>query len=260
MRRLIRAELAVLKRRPTAIAMLWVAVILPAVVVFIFGMLEDSEAMLNGKPIRSIIQFSGPDAAQLALRARHFFVMPLFLLTLAGQSLAGERVTHVMREQLVRPVSRDQMFLAKFLSLWTLSALTLALGAGVSLIIATPWLGMDGPWGLFFASLGLSVLTDLGILAVGFFLSSMLRSTAAVVIAGLMVLGLDLAMRLGMAGLGFLGVEGAGTISQLMLGSGLNVWSSVGDDWNITALIAIIFWSTFMLAVGRFRYSRLDIH
>jgi hypothetical protein len=88
----------------------------------------------------------------------------------------------------------------------------------------------------------------------------MLRSTSAVVIAGLMVLGLDLAIRLGLAGLGFLGVEGAETISQLMLGSGLNVWSSVGDEWNITALIAIIFWSTLMLVVGRFRYNRLDIH
>ncbi len=259
MKRLILAEMVVLFRRPTARAMLAVSAGLAFVVVFVLGGLQGSSVQFNGKPIPEIMSFSGPDAGLWALQLRHFFVMPLFLLTLAGQSVAGERSSHLMREQLVRPVSRHQMLLAKLISLWLFSVVALAVGGLVSVGLASPWLGVEGPWSQWMAGFGLSVLTDLGVLALGFVLSSFFRSTAGVVIAGLMVLGVDWGVRLGLSALGFLGIKSAVGLNEFMLGTGLNLWSSVGPDWRWSSLVALGLWVAAMLSVARFRLNRLDV-
>jgi ABC-type transport system involved in multi-copper enzyme maturation permease subunit len=259
MMRLVRAEWSVVTQRPTAKAMMWVAVALAVVVVGIYGSLQDSSLMLNGKPIGALLTFSGPDAALKALTVRHFFVIPMFLLTLAGQTLAGERASHVMREQLVRSVARQHLLAAKVLSLWAFASLTLAAGLAVSLLIATPWLGFSGPWLVLLSSAALSLLTDLGVIAVGFMLSSVLRSTAAVVISGMMILGLDWALRAGLTGLSFLGVEWAQDVSQLMLGSALSVWSIPGTDGSYLPGLGLLLWIAAGLLVARLRLSRADI-
>jgi ABC-type transport system involved in multi-copper enzyme maturation permease subunit len=236
-----------------------VGTLLPVVVSLVYGTLQDSDIQFNNKSVSDLLSFSGPDAAAKGLFARHFFVMPLFLMALAGQSIAGERVGHMLRERAVRPVSRDRLFFAKLLSLWALSTASLLGGALTSLLITTPWLGPSGPWLSFVGSVGLSVLTDLGIIAVAFLIATWVRSSMMVVVSGLLLLGLDGVLRLGLSGLGVLGVSWAPTAHQIMWGSGLGVWSNLGSNWSWMSFGALIVWTLVALLQARFRLCRLDL-
>ncbi len=259
MKRLIWAEVQVLWRRPTGRMALAVGTFLPVLAAFMYGSMSDSTMELNNQAIGEMLNFSGPDAALKGLFARHFYVMPLFWVALVGQSIAGERADHMLRERAVRAVSRDQLFLSKLLSLWLFSIVSLLAGTVLSLLFATPWLGVSGPWLEFFGSVGLSVFTDLGVIAVAMMLATWVRSSTMVVVSGLLMLGLDGAIRLGLSGLGLLGITWAPTAHQIMWGSGLGVWANVGGDWSWLSFGALIVWTTVALFQARYRLNRLDL-
>ena len=98
MKALILTELFILRRRTVGSAMLWVCTVVPVVAAVLYGQLSSSDMTFNEKPLSELLAFSGPDATQVALRVLHMLV-PLFILALAGQSWAGERTSHILREQ-----------------------------------------------------------------------------------------------------------------------------------------------------------------
>ena len=255
----MRAEWNVLVRRPTGRLALLVGSFLPMIVTIFYCTLQDSDVQFNNKSVSELLSFSGPDAAAKGLYARHFFVMPLFLIALVGQSVAGERINHMLRERAVRPVSRDRLFLAKLWSLLCISLVTLLVGSVGSLLVATPWLGASGPWLDFLGSVGLSVLTDFSIIVVAFLIAIWVRSSTMVVISGLMLLGLDGVFRLGLSGLGVLGVSWAPTAHQMMWGSGLGIWGNTGSNWSWISLGALAGWTLSAFLLARQRWNRLDL-
>ncbi len=259
MKRLIAAEMRVLWRRPTGRMAAIVGTGLPVVVALLYGTLQGSTVQFNDQAIGDMLSFSGPDAASRGLFARHFYVMPLFLVALAGQSVAGERTDHMLRERAVRPVSRDQLFLSKLLSLWLFSTLSLIFGSALALLLTTPWLGVSGPWLEFMASVALSVLTEMGVIAMAVMLATWVRSSTMVVISGLLLLGLDGVFRLGLSGLGLLGVTWAPTVHQVMWGSGLGIWANVGSGWSWISAAALMGWTAIALLQGRQRFNGLDL-
>ena len=259
MKRLVTAEMQVLWRRPTGRMAAAVGTGLPVLVALLYGSFQDSAVQFNGQAIGDMLSFSGPDAASRGLFARHFYVMPLFLVALAGQSIAGERADHTLRERAVRPVSRDRLFLSKLLSLWLFSTLSLFAGSALALLLTTPWLGVDGPWLEFLASVALSVLTELGVIAMAVMLATWVRSSTMVVISGLLILGLDSVFRLGLSGLGLLEVAWAPIVHQLMWGSGLGIWANVGSGWSWVSVAALIGWTGIALLHGRQRFNGLDL-
>lgn len=262
MRTFIGAEWAVLRRRSSAIAMLAVSVVIPLLVVLGYRSLMgdgESSLQLNGQPIDQLISFSGPDAAQFSLRARNFFIMPLFLMFLSGQTLAGERSTHVLREQLVRPVSRTQLLVSKVAVLWSWAAVSILLNLVVALTIATPLLGSDGPWAEIVLGHIATLFTDLGLIVFGLMLSAYLRSAATVVVVGIIALGADWGARLGLSGLGFLGVESAKYIGGFMPGTGLNCWSSVGAGWPVLGGVCLVVWTMVWAVVLQRRVVSMDV-
>ena len=259
MRRLVEAELRVLWRRPTGRMAVIVGTLLPVVVAIFYGTLHESSVQLNDKSISELMNFSGPDAASRGLLARHFFVMPLFWFALAGHTIAGERSDHMLRERAVRPISRDHLFVAKLMSLWLVSIWTLVAGSSLSLLLTTPWLGGDGPWLDFLGSVGLSVFTDLGVIAVAMMLATWVRSSTMTVVAGLMIMGLDSVIRLGLSGRGLLGVTWAPWVHQVMWGSGLGVWSRQGADWSWLSLASLLTLTGAALLESRRRINGLDL-
>jgi ABC-type transport system involved in multi-copper enzyme maturation permease subunit len=181
------------------------------------------------------------------------------LLFLSGQTLAGERSTHVLREQLVRPVSRTQLLLSKVAVLWAWSTVSVLLNLSVALVIATPLLGSDGPWATIFLGHIATLFTDLGLIVFGMLISAYARSAATVVVFGMISLGADWGVRLGLSGLGFLGVESANVFGRFMPGTGLNFWASIEEGWHPEAAVCLLVWTGAMALVLQRRVASMDV-
>jgi len=261
MKRIIKAEAVVLRHRLGPKALLLVAAIIPLVVVIGYSTLAsqgESGLQFNGQPLSALVSISGQDAAALALHGRNFFVMPLLLLFIAGQSLASERSTHVLREQLLRPVARTRVLWSKVIVLWALSILSVAVNAVIGLGLGGAVLGTEGEWGPVWWGHAAAIGSDLGIILFGFMLSSVLRSAAGVMAVGLMLLGLDWAVRMGLSALGFMGLESARTMLLFMPGSGLDFYRMEGGVFSIEAFACLVVWSGLVAAIAHRRMGRMD--
>ncbi len=257
MKRILKAEWLVLRRRGSGKAILFVSAIVP--LVMLFGALALGDLEVNGEKLKDSLQYSGPSAAGWALWARHFFLMPMLLFFAAGQSLASERSNHNLRERLVRPISRDTVLGAKAMSLVGLSWLGLLITLVVALAFATPLMGTDGPWSDVLLRYLASLCTDVAVVSYGLMLAVFFRSAAGVVVVGLVGLGIDFALRLAMKGLGFLGVENAAAFEPFMPGSGLNCWNVEEGLFVWQRFAAAAVWTLLAVLITRIRFRRMDI-
>ena|GEM_PF-5417861 len=258
MKALILTELFVLRRRAVGKAMLWVCTSLPVVAAVLYGQLSTSEMSFNEQPVSELLAFSGPDATQVALRVLHTLA-PLFILALAGQSWAGERSSHVLREQWVRPVSRAAALWAKILSLWVMGLLSLVGATALSLMITTPWLGSSGPWADLMISITMSMPSLLALTLLASCVAQFGRSTASVIVGGVLFLGLDVGLGLGLSGLAFLGVEWAGPLKGLLFGTAVSLWSTAADGLSIEAIAALIGWLATLTLLTWRRVDRMEV-
>ena len=258
MKILILTELFVLRRRAVGRAMLWVCTGLPVAVAILYGQLSSSDMTFNEKPVSALLAFSGPDATQVALRALHTLV-PLFILALAGQSWAGERSSHVLREHWVRPVSRSTVLWAKILSLWAMALLSLAGVTCLSLLVTTPWLGSDGPWAELAVSFLMSAPCLLGLTLLASCVAQFGRSTASVIVGGLLFLGIDLGMRLGLSALDFVGVSWAGPLKSGLFGEAVSQWSTAVDGVSLGPVVSLVAWLAVLTLVTWRRVDRMEV-
>jgi hypothetical protein len=90
-------------------------------------------------------------------------------------------------------------------------------------------------------------------------LSSFLRSSAAVVVLGLLGLGIDFGLRQGMRALAFLGVEKAALFGPYMPGNGLNCWNVEESMFTWQPFAAVVLWTFIALAITRHRFQRMDV-
>lgn len=259
---IFRAEWLVLSQRVGARALLAIAALIPALVVVIFLSLSgDGNASLqfNGKPLSEIVTLSGPNAASLSLRARNFFLMPLLFLVLAGQSMASERSQHVLREQLLKPVSRQRVLWSKVVVVWAVSVASLLLNAAVGLGLGSVLLGAEGEWSPVLLGHLVSVFTDFAVIVFGFFLACHLRSSVGVIAVGLMLLAVDSIVRVGLKGLGLLGVDSLNWFLAAMPGTGLNMYQIDTGDFSTGAMVCLIAWSAAFAALAQRRIIKMDV-
>lgn len=215
----------------------------------------------NGNPINQMVEFSGPAAAGWALRVRNFFVLPLVLLLATAASFAGEIGDQTLREVLVRPVPRWWILLSKTLVLGSLAALTLvltlvpALGGGAALF------GTDGPTTVGGVLLGYaaSLLSDVGLIALGLLASTFVRSVGGVVVAMMLVLMGDMGLRVVLKGMAWLGAAWAEDVGRALPGAALACWEGWAGEWDPWAFIGM----AVLLLVGFggtwMRFSRMDV-
>ena len=258
MKTLISTEFFVLRRRAVGRAMLWVCTCLPVAVALLYGQLSSSDMTFNEKPVSALLAFSGPDATQIALRALHILV-PLFILALAGQSWAGERSSHVLRELWVRPVARRTVLWAKILSLWAMALVSLAGATSISLLITTPWLGADGPWTELAVSFLMSAPCLLGLTLLASCVAQFGRSTASVIVGGLLFLGIDFGVRLGLSALDFVGVSWAGPFKSGLFGTATGQWSTAPEGIALGAVTSLIVWLAVLSFVTWRRVERMEV-
>ena len=257
MKRILKAEWLVLRRRGSGKAILLASAVVP--LVMLFGALALGDLEVNGEKLKESLQYSGPSAAGWALWARHFFLMPMLLFFAAGQCLATERTNHNLRERLVRPVSRDTVLLSKTASLIGISWLGLLVTLVVALALGTPIMGADGPWKDVLLRYLASLCTDVALVSYGLMLAVFFRSAAGVVVVGLVGLGIDFGVRLALKALGFLGVENVSAIEPFMPGSGLNCWNVEDGMFVWQSFAAVALWTLIAVLITRLRFQRMDV-
>jgi len=151
----------------------------------LFG-LASSGIVVNGAELSQSLDTSAPLAARWALSLRNLWLMQALVLLLATQSFAGELNARTLREELVRPVPRSAVLLAKVgaVALWIALSLLLqylvACGTGLVLF------GADGPWrDVTLGYLG-TFLGDLSFAAVAFAAATLVRSVPGTLVGVLL--------------------------------------------------------------------------
>lgn len=222
----------------------------------------EVDAKINGNPISQMVEFSGGAVAGWALKVRNFFVLPLVLLLATAATLAGELGDQTLREVLVRPVPRWSVLAAKLLVLTSLAALTLlltlapALGGGLALF------GAEGPTTVENVLLGYaaSLLSDLGLISLALLASTFVRSVGGVVVAMMLFLMGDMAVRAVLQGMTWLGAEQAEAVQRAMPGNALSCWEGfAGASWDPAAFAGMAV--VLLVGIGgtMWRFQRMDV-
>lgn len=226
-------------------------------------------AQINNASMDQFIQFSAASCAGWALNARNFFVLPLLLLLATGSALAGELSENTLREDLVRPVSRLSVLLAKLIALMTLSAVCLTVTLLPSLAGGAVMFGTEGPTVDLLLGYAATLGTDLGIISFGLLASTVVRSVGGVVVSVILLLIFDAAARLllwGREKLVGLMQASVGEVteptvhySQLLPGAALDCWKGWSDGWAWEPFAGLAVLVTVCLTVTMVRFSRMDI-
>jgi ABC-type transport system involved in multi-copper enzyme maturation permease subunit len=218
------------------------------------------EASVNGLPLEQILQVSGATVTGWALRARNFFLLPLLLLWAAGASFAGELKDHTLREQLVRPVPRWSVMLAKLLALGVLSGITLAVTGLLAAGLGALLFGVDGDWLALALGYLASWPSDIGLLCMGILVAVWIRNVAGVVVGVVLYLAFDLVARLLLSLIGKLpSVAVAGDIARFMPGEALAAWEGYLGDWSWMSFAGLALLIALCLAVALVRFVRMDV-
>lgn len=127
-------------------------------------------------------------------------VVPLMALTIGASGLSAERERGMLAYLLSQPVTRLEVFIAKFIGLGISLAAAISIGFGLSVAL----LAMDSPQadaGVFVRLVALSSLLGLAMLSVGMLLAVVLRRSSTAIGASVFVwLGFVFAGDLGLMG------------------------------------------------------------
>jgi ABC-2 type transport system permease protein len=117
----IRVELSLLVRRPRTWISIFILIALPiTAAIFLaathIGQQADNTSALG---LLSQVQHNGTFLAAAALAIDLLLLLPLCVLVVAGDSVAGEATGGTLRYLLIRPVSRSRLLTAKLISIVT---------------------------------------------------------------------------------------------------------------------------------------------
>ncbi|MCA9241647.1 MAG: ABC transporter permease subunit [Planctomycetales bacterium] len=135
-------------------------------------------------------------------------VVPLMGVTMGALSLSAERDRGMLAYVLAQPVTRTEVFIAKFFGQSFAFVATIAIGFGVSAALLARHASADGA--LFLTLAGLSMLLALSMLAIGMLIGTLVRRPGA-------AMGVSIFVWLCLTLLGDLGMMGASTLLSLQV-------------------------------------------
>ena len=255
---MVAVEVRALFTRGSGLAVLGTALVVGVATIAVLQVVQGAVSVDTGGG-GALAQFNGVEAAGYALRARNFFVLPMFLLFATGSSFAAELAEHTLREQLVRPVSRAAVFAAKAAALLLLAAASLALTLIPALAGGLALFGGDGPIVDLLLGYAASLLSDAGLIGLGLLASTVVRGSGGVVVAVIAALIVDAGARAVLYALGAVGVAGLDGLRAALPGSALACWEgwSTAFTWQPFAGVAALIAAALGLAF--FRFGRMDV-
>jgi ABC-2 type transport system permease protein len=115
----ILVELRLLLRRPRTYVSLGILVALPTIIAIFVSATGIAPRPGQGPALLSEVLANGTLFAAVALVIDMVLLLPLSVLVVAGDSVAGEAASGTLRYLLVRPVSRTKLLVAKLLAIFT---------------------------------------------------------------------------------------------------------------------------------------------
>jgi hypothetical protein len=226
------AEIKLVFRRPTGLAVLAVGLIVGVVLVASLQLLKtklqvSTDQMAN---VGQMLKYSAGDAAGWALRARNFFVLPLFLLLATGNALATEREDHTLRASLLP-----------------------ALLGGFVLY------GQAGPIVDVLLGYAASLLSDAGLIALGLLAGTLVRGAGGVVVSVIGLLMVDLGGRGFLWVLSKVGLPEADSVRQVMPGEALAAWEGWSEGFQWQPFAGLILLIAVALGLTLWRVEKMDV-
>ena len=262
--RMVIAELKKILTRFSGWAGIALSATIPLIVVAVLLWIRSQTTgedglVVNNSPISQMVAFEVYTVMDWALSVRNFLVLPLMLLMITAQLVAGEWKERTLRSILVRPVPRWSVLTAKFLAVLLYSGACLlitwilAFAPSVALFdfeaeIADVSLGYLASWG-----------TDAGFIAIGMLVSTIFPSVVGVVVGTALGWGFELAIRGGLKAASFFGVEQADKIGPWMPGNALDAWQGFSGGWDERAFGGLAILVVLSTALAIVRFSRTDV-
>jgi hypothetical protein len=138
--------------------------------------------------------FHAARAAQGALWARNFFIARAFLIWIVAEVFAGELVARTLREDLMRPVRRSTVFLAKLLAAQAFVASLVVVPLGVSTLVGAVLFGVQDGLGEVLRGYALAWVGDAGFVCMVAAIALWLRSVPGTVLGVFLYWVLDQAL------------------------------------------------------------------
>ncbi|MEZ4319349.1 MAG: ABC transporter permease subunit [Myxococcota bacterium] len=155
-------------------------------------LLVNSGLTVNGAEAQNYFSSTPNDALVNALYVRSFPVgIRAFLVILGAQAVAGELASRTLREDLLRPVPRWAVVVAKLAALLMWDAVSLGVMFGAGALIGVVALGTDGAWMATILAYFLALVCDAGIIAIVLATGVATRSTVATIAALIVFFVLD---------------------------------------------------------------------
>lgn len=259
--RMLIAEVKLVFRRPTGMAVLAVGLVVGVVVVAALQLIRtriqvSTDQMQN---VGQMLKYGAGDVAGWALRARNFFVLPLFLLLATGNALATEREDHTLRELLVRPVPRWSVVAVKFLALMALSLASLVASLLPAMLGGLILSGQAGP--LVDALLGYaaSLLSDAGLIALGLLAGTLVRGAGGVVVSVIGLLLVDIGGRGFLWALSHFGLPEADSVRKVMPGEALAAWNGWSEGFQWQPFAGLVLMIVVALGLTLWRVQKMDV-
>ncbi|MBX2803427.1 MAG: ABC transporter permease [Myxococcales bacterium] len=170
----------------------WVMFVLLGIgVPVMLGLLGTAPVEVNGNAVG--IDTSPANGVRWSLMVRNFYIAQAFVLLLASVSFAGEFQARSLREDLVRPVPRWALLLAK----WGAVGVWAAAGLVVQWLVAVlvSFLALSGTgeaaWSDVFLGFLSTWITDMGFAAVVFAVATLTRTVAGTITSVFLFLVLE---------------------------------------------------------------------
>ena len=258
---LVRAESRKLMSRTAARLGLVVSAALGFLVPLVLAGVSD-EWMINAMSMRDLVPYHAPGGLQWALEVRNLYIMRMLLLVLAASSFAGELKAGTLKEDLLRPVSREAVLAAKWVALSLYAGVALLATLGVGSITSLIAFGAEGPWTVPLVGFGATWLTDIAFVGVALAISVYVRSVPFSIGAAFLLLILGDMTGMGVWGLYTLAenlpngethslLAAAHTGYPWLPSTALSAWKGYRptEPWPFSGIEGLWHWQSFVLFV-----------
>ncbi len=272
---IIGAEIRKLFRRPITMFFLVVLGLMALGPAGMQALVSGGSMETNGNA--ELLSFTAQDTMAWTLTLRNFLVFRLFLITLAAMTLAGEFRNRTLREDLVRPVSRDAALWSRWIALQAFVLAGLVLPWLVSLVAGVAVHGELGDLGAVTRNYAATWLADMGFSTFVMAISLLVKSVPGTVVGTFMYWLLDLVFGLFLWGLEALKplvetqvaaddpivglMQTAAALRPWLPSQAFNFYQNVNDAggfvWQSMASLAVITVLSALVATTTFR--RLDV-
>jgi ABC-type transport system involved in multi-copper enzyme maturation permease subunit len=206
-----------------------------------------------------------PNGPEWALVVRHWSWSTQLLLTvLAAVSFAGELQSHTLREDLVRPVDRWLVLVAKWASLgaWSLLSLVLQLAGATLLGLVTLSLSGEQTLSHMLAAYAASWPVELSFAAVALASAVLVRSVPGSIVAMVLLMFFERAFTLMSTGArGFFFDNSAFAYVPFTPTSAWSVWSEpmAGAPLSWQPWLALLVWTALATVLSQVVFARTDV-